>query len=159
MEQTVDVPVSQAIPQGCISERIAGQIVDGPGRGTSSSSAAALGAAECPNEGFFFALFPERKKVRHLGASRVRTWRRTRAHPRRKPMTLLKTTDGSKSSCGAITGRIGGKSSTALQMDEVGADDTRVMEEEIILRRRNAGIELVRRPHVHVHFTILEVSA
>ena len=64
MEQNVDFPVL-AIPLERISERIAGQIVDGvpepTGRGTSSSSAAALGAAECPNYGVL-RTFPQKKK-------------------------------------------------------------------------------------------------
>ena len=60
VEQTIDFPL-QGIPQERISERIAGQIVDGPGRGTSSSSAAALGDAECPNYGVF-RTFPRGKK-------------------------------------------------------------------------------------------------
>ena len=65
----------------------------------------------------FFALFPKGKKVRGQGASRVRTWRRTPAHPRRKPMTLPIPTDGSKSNFGAPGGPTGGTGSTVLVVE------------------------------------------
>ena len=54
------VPAPQVIPQKRTSKRIAEQVVDA-GMGTSSSSAAALGAAECPNDGVF-RTFPRKKK-------------------------------------------------------------------------------------------------
>ena len=64
VEQKV-VDSAQSIPQERLSERIAGQIVDGgpgaAGTGTSRSSAAALGDAECPKHGVL-RTFPRKKK-------------------------------------------------------------------------------------------------
>ena len=54
------VPAPQVIPQKRASKRIAEQIVDA-GMGTSSSSAATLGAAECPYDRVFRTL-PRKKK-------------------------------------------------------------------------------------------------
>ena len=113
VEQNVDESV-QAIPQERIPERNAGQIVDVvPGlarTGTSISSAAAPGDAECPKH-WVFRTFLRKKKVRHPGPSRVRHWSRTRAHGRRRPMTLLMTTGGPKSGFGVPGGSTRGTGS------------------------------------------------
>ena len=82
VEQIVSAP--QVIPQKRTSKRIAEQIVD-TGMGTSSSSAATLGDAECPKYGFF-ALFPKNQKVRRSAGSRLPESSGSPAHGHRRLM-------------------------------------------------------------------------
>ena len=91
MDQMVDVPVPGRISSE-VTERFVEQVENVPvfrgaplhraNQQITGSSAAALDLSEEPFKGFF-ALFPAGKKVRQLGAGRVRHWARTPAHGRR----------------------------------------------------------------------------
>ena len=73
-----------------LSEEFVEQVVDVPGflGDAAGSSAASLDTAEELFYGFF-ALFPKAKKVRQSLRSRLRSWVRSPAHPRRRLMAPM----------------------------------------------------------------------
>ena len=98
-QRSVQQVVHAHVPPAAVSGRIAQQVIDvpvpcvAPGFARvpqhetplTRAAAAWLDAPQEQFEGWVFALFPGPKKVRMSPRSRVRTWARTPAHPRRLP--------------------------------------------------------------------------